>query len=452
MYEQWRSIVRAVAGSQFLPAVLVLWGVASISFLYGSFAKEHHTFPSSQVDSAALALKGLLRKTSRAGDPIVYFPSKESRTVVVHQPGAVAPGLTLISGIGGKGALFAKLIDVNGRVVHAWDLDWFRLWPHADYLPPDVRPKSRPGTHIHGMVLEPNGDLVFNYEELGMMKVDVCGRPLWRLPRRTHHSIVRDDDGNYWAPELVESKTPLATLPNYKPPLFLYSVLEVSPEGRVLREIPIIDLLMRNGYSGLLYMQSTSQFSTAASDDMLHMNDVDVFPKSMAEGAFKHGDIMVSLRNINAVVVFDPQTLLIKTAIVGRFVRQHDPDFDDGWNISVFDNNNVTSSPGNGSSRIASYSVKYDRVDTIYQGTPEHPFYSIIMGKHQRLPNGDILIAEAMKGRVFEVSPSKQIIWEYFNQTGDKGMLGLMEDAQRIPPDFISESKIEELAERCHVS
>lgn len=452
MFEQLRSIVRAIARSRLLPVLLAVWGIASISFLYGFFSKAHNIFPSHQVENAALTLRGLLGKATHAGDPIVYFPSKESRTVIVHEPRAIAPGLTLISGIGAKGALFAKLIDVSGRVVHAWDLDWFKLWPHADYLPADVRPKSRPGTHIHGMVLEPNGDLVFNYEELGMMKVDVCGRPIWRLPRRTHHSIVRDDNGNYWAPELVQSDKPLSTLPNYKPPLFLYSVLEVSPDGHIIREIPMIDLLIRNGYSGLLYTQSTSQFSTAVSDDVLHMNDVDVFPRSMAEGAFKHGDIMVSLRNINTVVVFDPRTLIIKTAIIGRFVRQHDPDFEDGWNISVFDNNNITSDSHYGSSRIASYSVKDGHVGTIFEGTQNYPFYSIIMGKHQRLNNGGILVAEAMKGHIFELSPDKHIVWEYFNQTGNKGMLGLMEDAQRIPASFLSESKLEELTAKCQAN
>ena len=50
---------------------------------------------------------------------------------------------------------------------------------------------------------------------------------------------------------------------------------------------------------------------------------------------------MVSLRNIHAVMVFDPDTLNIKYLSIGKVVRQHDPDFIDGNRISIFDNNNV---------------------------------------------------------------------------------------------------------------
>ena len=38
------------------------------------------------------------------------------------------------------------------------------------------------------------GDLIFNYENLGLVRVDVCGNVVWRLPYRTHHSIWRDEN------------------------------------------------------------------------------------------------------------------------------------------------------------------------------------------------------------------------------------------------------------------
>lgn len=432
------------------PFVLGAWGLALFAFLFGFFAKEHNAFPSRQVTDGRNLLEAIAGRVLHPGRPVFpYLSTTETRTVVVRRPGAIAPGLTLLSGVGGKGSVFAKIIDADGHVLHRWDLDWFRLWPHASYLPADVRPRSRPGTHAHGMVLEANGDLVFNYENIGLMKVDVCGRPIWRLPRRTHHSIERDDAGNYWVPELDDSTAPDPELPNHKPVLRHYSILEISPGGRVLRDIPIFDLLLRNGYDGLLFLQSTDELKTDVVGDMLHVNKVAVFPASMTEGIFKRGDVMVSMRNLNSIFVFDPKTLIIKSMIFGRFVRQHDPRFVDGNTVSIFDNNNRNDDQSKDASRILTYSAKNGLINVVYQGTPDHPFFSAAMGKQQRLENGDILVTEAFKGRAFELSPDKQIVWEYYNQTGQKGVLGLLDEAQRIQPGFLSASKLAALAAAC---
>jgi len=136
--------------------------------------------------------------------------------------------------------------------------------------------------------------------------------------------------------------------------------------------------------------------------------------------------------------------------LIGEFVRQHDPDFVDGWTISVFDNYFVSRDNAKGSSRIMRYSEKDGRTEVMYQGTPEHPFYSRTMGKHQLLENGNTLITETMGGRAFEIDRDKRIVWEYFNQTGRKGALGLLTEAWRVPPSYASASKLQELAARCH--
>ncbi|MCX7013628.1 MAG: hypothetical protein NTW86_13910, partial [Candidatus Sumerlaeota bacterium] len=33
----------------------------------------------------------------------------------------------------------------------------------------------------------------------------------------------------------------------------------------------------------------------------------------------------------------------------------------------------------------------------------------------QRLPNGNTLIAESDAGRIFEVTPGKELVWDYYN-------------------------------------
>jgi hypothetical protein len=441
--------VRKVFASRWPARLLGAWSLIVAGFFVGYMVKTNHLFPSPQIDMMGAYLKRA-RQGDLAAPQFPYASTSEPRDVIAPQPGKMAPGLTLLSGIGANNAIFAKLVRPDGTVVHAWDLDWFRLWKDTeDYIAEEDRPKSRPGTHTHGVLLEPNGDLLFNYEDLGLVRVDACGHVLWRLHRQTHHSLYEDDDGNIWTSEVHKLKTPLPDLPGHRPTIYDYDVLKISPDGRVLEEINTFDLLKKNGYNGILYSQSVSNDSTSVGGDVLHQNDVEVFPKRLPEGFFKHGDIMVSLRNVNAIVILDPKTLNIKSLIIDRFIRQHDPDFVDGWTISVFDNNNVNRSPRDAGSRLIKYSLRDGSVQVVFQGDRQHPFYSPIMGKHQWLPNGDVLLADALEGRAIEVDPQGQVVWEMVNHAGRKDVVGLLSDAQRIPPNMLSEERLRAIVARC---
>lgn len=46
-------------------------------------------------------------------------------------------------------------------------------------------------------------------------------------------------------------------------------------------------------------------------------------------------------------------------------------------------------------------------------GRPPWEFHSSFVSSAQRLPNGNTLIAEGMRGRLFQVTPSGEIVWEY---------------------------------------
>lgn len=432
-----------------LPIALLVWGVAVMAFGYGLAAATYRWFPYPQMmETKSLAATVVSNALGRAHLP--YVASGERRTVIRHAGMTPSPGLTLISGVGPKGMLFAKLVDFDGRTVHAWDLDWFRLWSDARHVPDHDRPKQRPGTEVHGMLLSAEGELTFNYEELGTMRVDICGRPKWRLPRITSHSLTEDDEGNIWTIEHIVRTTPDPRLPNLGPPFVDYNILKLSPQGQVLRAIPLSTVLIRSGYRGLLYMdvnQDANDF-TKTWGDTLHLNSVEIFPAHLKSDYFRKGDILVSIRNLNGLVVIDPETLLVRKLVIGRFVRQHDPRFLDGSTITVFDNNNVGASPDKASSRLVAYSVKDDTERVLFEGTPAHPFYTYMMGKQRRLANGDFLLTEAVGGRILEVSAGGEPVWEFYNHAGP-GLLGLVTGAQRIAPDFLSFERLKALAAQC---
>jgi len=283
--------------------------------------------------------------------------------------------------------------------------------------------------------------VVLNFDFVGMLRVDECGKVVWRLPYRTHHSVGLDDQGYIWAPGLVTRHEKVARFPNYEPPFNDYTILQVSPDGRIVSELSVLDLLLQNGLTGLLHMSTTSNRSTVVSGDTLHLNDVEIFPSSLAPGVFQSGDVMISLRNINTIIVFDPRTRRIKFLTVGHVLRQHDPDFVDGNTISVFDDNNLADwtsgkpDPAGHYSRIITISAKDESVAVSYQGTSDHPFFTDVLGDHQRLPNGNILITESVPGRVFEVDAAGRIVWEYFNIV-QPGVVGLVANAVRLPAHF----------------
>jgi hypothetical protein len=156
-------------------------------------------------------------------------------------------------------------------------------------------------------------------------------------------------------------------------------------------------------------------------------------------------------------LVFDPVDWRLKFASVGRVLRQHDPHFLDGNTISVFDNNNLRPLEGSDesaseadpaySSRIVAISAVTGKVDVLYSGTPDHHFFTDLAGRQERLANGNLLITEAVTGRVLEVDEGGQTVWEYVNLIGD-GLKALVSDAHRLPSQF-DERFFREHAARC---
>ena len=74
-----------------------------------------------------------------------------------------------------------------------------------------------------------------------------------------------------------------------------------------------------------------------------------------------------------------------------------------------------------------------------YEGIPENGFFSDVCGSCYRLLNGNTLVIESTAGRAFEVTPEKQIVWEYFNpeRAGeDRSLVAMLLDCVRLPADF----------------
>jgi hypothetical protein len=205
----------------------------------------------------------------------------------------------------------------------------------------------------------------------------------------------------------------------------------VSPEGVIEREISVLETIFKSGYDGLI---------RSYSGDVLHLNDVEVLSESKADSfdMFEAGDIMLSLRSIHTVLVIDGETERIKWSITYPLIGQHDPDFTEDGYITIFDNHmhlEIRTQERNGS-RILHVEPSTKKVTTLYGGKEGQYFFSPWCGKHQLLPNGNLLITESTAGRVFEINGEDKIVWSWIAIQGDKGFVPEIQEGTRYGSEY----------------
>ena len=153
---------------------------------------------------------------------------------------------------------------------------------------------------------------------------------------------------------------------------------------------------------------------------------------------FNAGDLLVSLRNLNLVVVIDSNTGAVKWHFSHPLIHQHDPDFEPDGTITIFDNNDDTTRNGDywGRSRIIKVNPETYGWSVAYPTSDDQPFYSQEGGKHQLLLNGNRLITEANAGRAFEVKPEGTLVWNWVIASDDPEFLPEVLEATRYPESY----------------
>jgi len=177
--------------------------------------------------------------------------------------------------------------------------------------------------------------------------------------------------------------------------------------------------------------------------DMFHPNDVEILSQEMAPHfpMFQAGDILISLRNINTISVIDRKSHKIKWFARGPWRRQHDPDFMETGEISVFNNNFPTYGPSivdRQASSIMAINPANGEVREIL-GPDKLLFYSHEMGAHSWISDHVLEIVSPFEGRVieFDLSAGKKIF--SFNNRIRDGVSAHVAMAEWLPPDYFYE-------------
>jgi hypothetical protein len=90
-----------------------------------------------------------------------------------------------------------------------------------------------------------------------------------------------------------------------------------------------------------------------------------------------------------------------------------------------------------GISRVIEFDPKTLGIAWRYTGDEAHPLYSNLRSAQERLANGNTLITESDGGRLLEVTPDGEIVWEFVNPVrgGDADeFVPVVSWGQRIDP------------------
>ena len=433
-----------MADQRILDRISFLFFAGSASSLLlcaGVFLGANKIFPYRQLNAAYQFV------FHQSGTPHFLRPSHyDFSGVRQHNPAAIEPGVTLIStywkSFGWKPGI--KIIDADGSVLHEWRINPSEIIPHKN---PTTEIRNTLDTYVHGCYLFDNGDIIFNIEYVGLVRMNAAGEVVWTFSScRTHHSVFRDARGHFWVcgvatvEDTPEGRERLKRYPGPQLPLSEDFILQIDENGKLLRKISILELLYKSRYRYLLWQMRFHD----PTGDILHTNDIEVLSPQMADQypLFNAGDILVSCRELNSVFVIDHATEEITWLYNKSLHRQHDPDFTGGGNIRVFNNNWDGSDNGTylGGTTLLDINPSENTDTVVYPRSENSDFYSYIGGKAQSLSNGNILITEAMRGRVFEVDSTGATVWEWVNDCTDGTLIPeVLEGTRyRLSPEEIS--------------
>ena len=320
-----------------------------------------------------------------------FDPESHRRGVLLHEPSRAQDGVNFYHL---AKAPEARILNMQGEQLHGWSLST-RQWEHAEPLP--------------------NGDLIVVIKNQQILRLDRDSQLLWRRRVRVHHSVDVQPNGEIYA---ITRKTRLVPGVHPQTPVVDDDVAVFSAEGLLLREISVLDQLLASPFAMLLPRAELGRFASgSASDgaeiDLLHANHIQVLDGALLERSpiYARGNILLSLRNINTILILDAQAGGVAWAWgPSNLIRQHHPAMLDNGNILLFNN-------GFEESEVLELDPLSLRI--LWRFAPGPEFFSATRGGGQRLDNGNTLITESDRGYVHEVDPKGELVWQFANPAVD---------------------------------
>ncbi len=322
----------------------------------------------------------------------------------------------------GKGEIL--LIDMDGEIVHRWYVEtalqsFCKLLPDGNLIYPT---RDRSDIFRAGLrELTPDSEIAWSYH---------C---------RIDHDFEVFDDGRILMHTIRDHMWPQLGRELKRCPY----MIEVNREKELLWEWhgehhleELEALLPADGWDHV-----TSRLEEDFSFDWAHNNTLQVIPpnetweQERAQGRFerfKPGNIVFSYRSLDVTGVIDRDTSEIVWAWgPGVIDGQHKPHMLPNGHIMLFDNGTMR-----GFSRVIEVHPLTEEIVWEYRSQDPEDFFSPYISGGQRLPNGNTLICEGSKAHLFEVTPDREIVWDFVNPHRKVGALGTIYRCTRYSEEY----------------
>lgn len=430
-----------------LSRLLFFSAVGFLIFLAGALVTIADVFPANYVKDAyrggtALYQKFNIQRDRYATDLWVHART-ERKGVTVHLPDRMQPGATLYTS---GDAPTARLIDADGRLLHEWGRPYSEIWDRSASA---QAPVPDDHTHFHKAHLFPNGDLLAVYTGVGdspygygLVKFDRDSDVVWKNLAHFHHDLDIGEDGRIYSLTHAYRTRPLDGAEHFKPPVLDDFLVVLSPDGEILKRVSLLEAINRSDHRRLLW-----RIPFYSMEDPLHTNGVEVLTAEKAArlgekipGAAE-GQVLLSFRELDGgtLALLDPDEERLVWARRGPWLAQHDPDILPSGNILMFDNYGHYGEEGE--SRVIELDPGTGALVWVYTGDRDNPLESRIRSDQERQPNGNTLITESDGGRLLEVTPEGDIVWEFVNPPRggkDDALVPVVSSAQRVGPDYLT--------------
>jgi hypothetical protein len=402
------------------------------------------------LTGAALAVSAL------AAGPMAASPTVFPTGTTIYQPDKAWNGLTVLSLLGTPAVV---VLDMDGREVWRWD----------DYnLAPGGPARVLPG----GIVVASVGTFPGHLESQALVARNFDGEEEWRFDHaeqialdgkaqwsaRQHHDWqLSGFPAGYYSPQFTPrldgSSVLLLTHSSHTDPAIADvgldddKLIELDPKGKVTWQWRAGDHIDDFGFTPAA-RAAIRRGGKKDGYDWLHMNSaVWLGPNKWFEAGDKRFDpqnVIVSSRQASVIAIIDragkvvwqlgpDSTTSEATRALGQIIGQHNvtmiPEglpgagdlllFDNGGAAGYGDPSPISPNGDTIYQRATSRVLEIDPVTLKLVWSYSAPnFYSFNVSGAQRLPNGDTLITEGTQGRVFEVTPKSEIVWEYVAPPG----------------------------------
>ena len=419
------------------------------------------------------------------------YPTVYPMGVTVYKPEKCYNGFTVYS----SSLLGGVLIDMNGAEMNVWKgIQGFpvKLFPggHLWGSRGERNPLYGFQDQIDIVMWDWDGNVVWDFNKHEFIE-DPGEEPSWQA--RQHHDFQRSGNPvGFYCPgqdPLMDSGNTLVLChrnlyqPKITDKLLIDDVfIEVDYEGNIIWEWVCSDHFDEMGFDeaakNILYRNPNVRRGGTEMGDWMHINCMSTLGPNKwydaGDERFHPDNIIWDGRETNILAIISKET--------GKIVWRVGPDYSLtpelrrlGWiigphhthmiprglpgegNIMVYDNGgwggygspNPCSKDGTKNAwRDYTRVLEFDPItlEIVWQHTPTEAglqmpynssrFYSPFVSAAQRLPNGNTLITEGSEGRLLEVTPYHELVWEFHHPYRSFGSMHMIYRAYRAPYEW----------------